>query len=160
MLHPFLMPRILNFREQMIATLRSAGAESCLVTDPTADLASKSGYKGLAAFLAEKSLVEHFSDMKVAGNATGSLQTTTDVAVVPGNFIEELYLKDTLSAFREAADAAARIQTAFREHSFKVRKKAVESSNLEIEAHDMIAGMKIQHAFRNFERRKELAAAA
>ncbi|MCI60411.1 calmodulin-binding transcription activator 5, partial [Trifolium medium] len=81
----------------MIVTLQSAGAKSYLVTDPTsedpggvtaADLASKSGYEGLAAFLAEKSLVEHFSDMKVAGNATGSLQTTTDVAVIPGNFAE------------------------------------------------------------------------
>lgn len=157
-------------REKMIATLQSAGAKSYLVTDPTsenpggataADLASKSGYEGLAAFLAEKSLVEHFRDMKVAGNATGSLQDSTNDAVTPGNFTEdELNLKDTLAAYRAAADAATRIQTAFRERSFKLRKKAVESSNPEIDARNMIAAMKIQHAFRNFERRKEMAAAA
>ncbi|KAG9139757.1 hypothetical protein Leryth_021436 [Lithospermum erythrorhizon] len=157
-------------REKMIAMLQSAGAKSYLVTDPTsenpggataADLASKSGYEGLAAFLAEKSLVEHFRDMKVAGNATGSLQATTDDAVITGNFTEEeLHLKDTLAAFRTAADAAAHIQSAFRDHSFKLRKKAVESSNPETDARNMIAAMKIQHAFRNFERRKEMAAAA
>ncbi|KAG9139438.1 hypothetical protein Leryth_021581 [Lithospermum erythrorhizon] len=156
-------------REKMIATLQSAGAKSYMVTDPTsdnpggltaADLASKNGYEGLAAFLAEKALVEHFRDMKLAGNVDGFLQTSNDF-VVPGNFTEEeLRLKDTLSAYRTAADAAARIQAAFREHSLKVQTKAVESSNPEIDARNIIAAMKIQHAFRNFESRKQIAAAA
>lgn len=156
-------------REKMIATLQSAGAKSYLVTDPTsenpggltaADLASKNGYEGLAAFLAEKALVEHFRDMKLAGNADGSLQTTTNDTVVPGNFTEEeIHLKDTLAAYRNAADAAARIQAAFREHSLKVQTKAVESSNPEIDARNIVAAMKIQHAFRNFETRKQMAAA-
>ncbi|GFP99620.1 calmodulin-binding transcription activator 5 [Phtheirospermum japonicum] len=157
-------------REKMVATLLSAGAKPNLVTDPTpqnpggctaADLASKNGYDGLAAYLAEKGLVAQFNDMTLAGNVSGSLQTTTNDAITPGNFTEdELYLKDTLTAYRTAADAAARIQAAFREHSFNVRTKAVEIFNPEMEARNIVAAMKIQHAFRNYESRKKMAAAA
>lgn len=154
----------------MVAALLSAGAKPNLVTDPTsqnpggctaADLASINGYEGLAAYLAEKGLVAQFNDMTLAGNVSGSLQTTTNDSVNPGNFTEEdLNLKDTLAAYRTAADAAARIQAAFREHSLKVQTQAVESSNPEIEARNIVAAMKIQHAFRNYESRKKLAAAA
>lgn len=153
----------------MVATLLSAGAKPNLVTDPNsenpggstaADLASKNGFDGLGAYLAEKALVAHFEDMTLAGNVSGSLQTTTE-PINPGNFTEEeLYLKDTLAAYRTAADAAARIQAAFREQSFKLQTKAVESLNPEIEARNIVAAMKIQHAFRNYESRKKLAAAA
>ncbi|KAJ8573926.1 hypothetical protein K7X08_010437 [Anisodus acutangulus] len=156
-------------REKMVATLLAAGAKPILVTDPNsenpggctaADLASKNGFEGLGAYLAEKALVAHFKDMTLAGNVSGSLQTTTE-PINPANFTEEeLYLKDTLAAYRTAADAAARIQAAFREHSFKVQTKAVESSNPEIEARNIVAAMKIQHAFRIYESRKKLAAAA
>ena len=154
----------------MVAKLLTAGAKANLVTDPTsenpggftaADLASKNGHEGLGAYLAEKALVQHFQDMTLAGNVSGSLQTAKSDSVEPGNFSEdELYLKDTLAAYRTAADAAARIQAAFREHSLKVQTLAVESSNPEIEARNIVAAMKIQHAFRNFETRKKMAAAA
>ncbi|KAL9161247.1 hypothetical protein ABFS82_07G008100 [Erythranthe guttata] len=157
-------------REKMVATLLSAGAKPNLVTDPTsqnpggcnaADLASTNGYDGLAAYLAEKALVEQFKEMTVAGNVSGSLQTSSNEPINPENFTEEeLYLKDTLIAYRTAADAAARINAAFREHSFKIRKQAVESSNPEIEARNIVAAMKIQHAFRKYETHKKLAAAA
>lgn len=158
-----------------MASLLSAGANPNLVTDPTpenpggctpADLASKSGYEGLAAFLAEKALLAHFEAMTLAGNVSGSLQSTipTDddsVASGPGTNIteEEQYLKDTLAAYRRAADAAARIQAAFREQSFKLRSKAVEFANTEDEAKCIIAAMRIQHAFRKHETRKQMAAA-
>ncbi|KAI3459232.1 hypothetical protein Pfo_015895 [Paulownia fortunei] len=157
-------------REKMVAALLSAGAKPNLVTDPTsenpggctpADLASKNGYDGLAAYLAEKALVAQFNEMTLAGNVSGSLQNTSNDTVNPGNFSEEeLYLKDTLAAYRTAADAAARIQTAFREHSLKVRTRAVEASNPEMEARNIVAAMKIQHAFRNYDTRKKMAAAA
>ncbi|XP_073276940.1 calmodulin-binding transcription activator 5-like isoform X1 [Primulina huaijiensis] len=157
-------------REKMVATLLSAGAKPNLVTDPTAenpggctaaDLASNNGYDGLAAYLAEKALVSHFKDMTLAGNVSGSLQTTTNEIVNSENFSEEeSYLKDTLAAYRTAADAAARIQAAFREHSFKVRTKEVQSSNPEIEARNIVAAMRIQHAYRNYETRKKISAAA
>ncbi|GMP57038.1 hypothetical protein CsSME_00021291 [Camellia sinensis var. sinensis] len=157
-------------REKMVAALLSAGAKPNLVTDPNsenpggctaADLASIEGYDGLAAYLAEKGLVEHFKEMTIAGNVSGSLQTSTPDSVNLRNLSkEELYLKDTLAAYRTAADAAARIQAAFREHSFKLRAKAIEFSNPENEARSIIAAMKIQHAFRNYESRKTMAAAA
>ncbi|PSR92522.1 Calmodulin-binding transcription activator 5 like [Actinidia chinensis var. chinensis] len=157
-------------REKMVAALLSAGAKPNLVTDPNsenpggciaADLASKCGYDGLAAYLAEKALVEHFKDMTIAGNVSGSLQTASPELVDPRTLNEEeLFLKDTLAAYRTAADAAARIQAAFREQSFKLRTKAVEASSPEDEVRNIIAAMKIQHAFRKFETRKKMAAAA
>ncbi|XP_058212601.1 calmodulin-binding transcription activator 6-like isoform X3 [Rhododendron vialii] len=157
-------------REKMVAALLSAGAKPNLVSDPTSenpsgsmasDLASKNGYDGLAGYLAEKALVEHFKDMTIAGNVSGSLQTTTPELVNSGNLDEEeLYLKDTLSAYRTAADAAARIQAAFREQSFKQRTKAAQVSSPEDEVRTIIAAMKIQHAFRKYETRRKMAAAA
>ncbi|XP_058000912.1 calmodulin-binding transcription activator 5 isoform X9 [Hevea brasiliensis] len=157
-------------REKMVAVLLSAGAKPNLVTDPTsdhpggctaADLASAKGYDGLAAYLSEKCLVAQFKDMSVAGNVSGSLQTSSTDNVNAENLSEEdLYLKDTLAAYRTVADAAARIQVAFREHSLKVRTKAVQFANPEDEARNIVAAMKIQHAFRNYETRKKMAAAA
>ncbi|TYI61852.1 hypothetical protein E1A91_D10G203000v1 [Gossypium mustelinum] len=157
-------------REKMVAVLLSAGAKPNLVTDPTtqnpsgctaADLASLNGYDGLAAYLSEEALVAQFNDMALAGNASGSLQTSRTEATNLVNLKEdELYLRETLAAYRTAADAAARINTAFRAHSFKVRAKAVESYNAEEEARSIIAAMKIQHAFRNYEAKRKMAAAA
>ncbi|KAJ0577233.1 putative transcription factor CG1-CAMTA family [Helianthus annuus] len=162
-------------RQRCVASLLSAGANPNLVTDPTpdnpggstpADLASKSGYEGLAAFLAEKALIAHFEAMTLAGNVSGSLQSTipTDddcVTSGPGTSIseEEQYLKDTLAAYRRAADAAARIQAAFREQSFKLKSKEVESANTEDEARCIIAAMRIQHAYRKHETKKQMKAA-
>ncbi|KAK4483307.1 hypothetical protein RD792_010492 [Penstemon davidsonii] len=157
-------------REKMVAALLSAGAKPNYVTDPTSenpggctasDLASTNGFDGLAAYLAEKALVAQFNDMTLAGNVSGSLQTSMDGTVNLGDFSEEeLYLKDSLAAYRTAADAAARIHAAFREHSFNVRTKAIESLSPEMEARNIVAAMKIQHAFRNYETRKKIAAAA
>ncbi|XP_061349103.1 calmodulin-binding transcription activator 5 isoform X2 [Gastrolobium bilobum] len=157
-------------REKMVATLLSAGAKPNLVTDPTpqnpggctaADVAYMRGYDGLAAYLSEKSLVEQFNDMSLAGNISGSLQTSATDPVNSENLSEDqLYLKDTLAAYRTAAEAAARIQAAFREHSLKLQTQAVEFSSPEAEARKIVAAMKIQHAFRNFETRKMMKAAA
>ncbi|KAK7291696.1 hypothetical protein RIF29_07054 [Crotalaria pallida] len=157
-------------REKMVATLLSAGAKPNLVTDPTpqnpggctaADLAYMKGYDGLAGYLSEKSLVEQFNDMSLAGNIRGSLETSTTEPVSSENLTEDqMYLKDTLAAYRTAAEAAARIQAAFREHSLKLQTEAVEFSSPEAEARTIVAAMKIQHAFRNFETRKMMAAAA
>ncbi|XP_063937393.1 calmodulin-binding transcription activator 5-like [Daucus carota subsp. sativus] len=57
----------------------------------------------------------------------------------PGIFTEEdLYLKDTLAAYRTAADAAARIQAAFKEQSLRVQANAVKLSNPEDEARNKL----------------------
>ncbi|XP_056694691.1 calmodulin-binding transcription activator 5 isoform X4 [Spinacia oleracea] len=156
-------------REKMVAALLSARAKPNLVTDPTsenpggctsADLAAKQGFEGLAAYLSEKALVQQFEDMRIAGNAGGSLETQTYETSNANNITEEeLDLKDTLTAYRTAADAAARIQVAFREQTLKQRSKIVEFLNPETEAQYIVAAMKIQHAFRNYELRKQMAAA-
>uniref|UniRef100_A0A2N9EZA3 CG-1 domain-containing protein n=1 Tax=Fagus sylvatica TaxID=28930 RepID=A0A2N9EZA3_FAGSY len=157
-------------REKMVAVLLSAGAKPNLVTDPTpknpggstaADLASLRGYEGLAAFLSEKALVEQFNDMSIAGNISGSLDTSSSDAVNTDNLSEDqLNLKDTLAAYRTTAEAAARIQAAFRERSLKLRTKEVEFSLPEDEARSIVAALKIQHAFRSYESKKRMAAAA
>lgn len=157
----------------MVASLLSAGAKANLVTDPNpenpggctaADLASKNGHEGLAAYLAEKGLVQHFKDMSIAGNISGSLPTSDDTSTVPNennNLTEdEIFLNDTLAAYRTAADAAARIQSAFRERSLKIRTKQIHFLNPEDEARNIIAAMRIQHAFRNYELKKQMTAAA
>ncbi|KAB2040212.1 hypothetical protein ES319_D02G067300v1 [Gossypium barbadense] len=88
-------------REKMVAVLLSAGAKPNLVTDPTtrnpngytaADLASLKGYEGLAAYLSEEALVAHFNDMAVAGNASGSLQTSRTEATNFENLNEVNYI--------------------------------------------------------------------
>ncbi|XP_010524575.1 PREDICTED: calmodulin-binding transcription activator 5 isoform X2 [Tarenaya hassleriana] len=156
-------------REKMVAALLSAGARPNLVTDPTkknvdgctaADLAQQKGYDGLAAYLSEKCLVAQFKDMKIAGNISGNLETCKAEASNPGTLTEEEQsLKDTLTAYRTAAEAASRIQVAFREHALNVRSKAVQFGSREEEAQSIIAAMKIQHAFRNHDTRKKMAAA-
>ncbi|XP_068659934.1 calmodulin-binding transcription activator 5-like [Aristolochia californica] len=158
-------------REQMVAFLLSAGANPSLVSDPTpqcpggytaADLASIKGYDGLAAYLAEKGLTAHFKAMSLSGNISGTLQTSeTPVPVKPENvYDDELCVKDSLAAYRTAADAAARIQAAFREQTLKLKTKAAELEKTEVEATGIIAALKIQHAFRNYSTRKRMAAAA
>ncbi|KAL2341702.1 hypothetical protein Fmac_009642 [Flemingia macrophylla] len=156
--------------EKMVATLLSCGARPNLVTDPTpqipggctaADLAFMKGYDGLAAYLSEKSLVEQFNDMSLAGNISGSLEIRSTDPVNSENLPEDqLYLKETLEAYRTAAEAAARIQAAFREHALKLRSQAVGSISPEDEARQIVAAMKIQHAYRNYETKKKMAAAA
>lgn len=68
-------------------------------------------------------------------------------------------MKDTLAAYRTTAEAAARIQAAFREHSLKLQSQAIEFCSPEAEARQIVAAMKIQHAFRNYETRKMMVAA-
>ncbi|QHO50792.1 Calmodulin-binding transcription activator [Arachis hypogaea] len=106
-------------------------------------------------------LVRQFNDMSLAGNISGQLETNTTDPEDPENLSEDqLYLKDTLAAYRTAAQAAARIQAAFREHSLKLQTETIELLTPEAEARKIVAAMKIQHAFRNFESRKMMKAAA
>ncbi|OAY83213.1 Calmodulin-binding transcription activator 5 [Ananas comosus] len=161
-------------RERMVATLLSAGANPSLVTDPTpdspggstaADLAAKQGYEGLAAYLAEKGLTAHFQAMSLSGNVATAAPFSTKKVNFESTDIEnlseqELCLKESLAAYRNAADAADRIQAAFRERSLKLQTKAVQMSKPEMEASEIVAALKIQHAFRNHNRRKLMRAAA
>ncbi|KAF5952802.1 hypothetical protein HYC85_010746 [Camellia sinensis] len=132
-------------REKMVASLIASGASAGAVTDPTSQdptgktpafIASTNGHKGLAGYLSEVELTSHLSSLKLVENelSKGSAEVEAESAV---NSISQrsvatnedhLSLKDTLAALRNTAQAAARIQAAFRAHSFKKRQQRDASS--------------------------------
>ncbi|KAI3977252.1 hypothetical protein MKX01_035982 [Papaver californicum] len=127
-------------REKMIAALMVAGASAEAVTDPTShDLAGKtagsiaaaSGHKGLAGYLSEVALTSHLSSLTIEesvlskGSAAAEAERTVE-SISGGGLGEtedQVYLKDYLAAVRNATQAAARIQSAFRAHSFRRRQQ-------------------------------------
>ncbi|KAK8579534.1 hypothetical protein V6N13_142731 [Hibiscus sabdariffa] len=127
-------------REKMVAALIASGASAGAVTDPTsqdtsgqtaASIAASSGHKGLAGYLSEVSLTSHLSSLTVEESelSKGSAAVQAEMAVnsVSNGSLatseDHLSLKDTLAAVRNAAQAAARIQNAFRTHSFRKRQQ-------------------------------------
>lgn len=160
-------------REKMVAALLSAGANPSLVTDPTAvspggstpaDLAARQGYVGLAAYLAEKGLTAHFESMSLSKGTERSPSRMKLKKVHSEKFEnlteQELCLKESLAAYRNAADAASNIQAALRDRTLKLQTKAILLANPEMQATVIVAAMRIQHAFRNYNRKKEMRAAA
>lgn len=131
----------------MVAQLIASGASAGAVTDPSsqdptgktaATIAASSGHKGLAGYLSEVALTSHLSSLTLEeselskGSAEVEAEKTVDSISKQGLITNEdhLSLKRTLAAVRNAAQAAARIQSAFRAHSFRKRqqKEAVVSS--------------------------------
>ncbi|XP_052151839.1 calmodulin-binding transcription activator 4 isoform X1 [Oryza glaberrima] len=130
-------------REKMVAALLAAGASAPAVTDPTAQdpvgktaafLASERGHLGLAAYLSEVSLTSYLASLTIQESDTskGSAAAEAERAVesisqrnaqLHGGTEDELSLKDSLAAVRNAAQAAARIQNAFRAFSFRKRQQ-------------------------------------
>ncbi|XP_078148255.1 calmodulin-binding transcription activator isoform X3 [Carex rostrata] len=162
-------------RERMVASLLSARANPSLVTDPTpdypggstaADLADKQGFEGLAAYLAEKGITAHFEAMSLHGNIDSDRNSKLTSTSRPDNHLltnlgeEELCLKDSLAAYRNAADAASKIQAAFRERTLKLQTDAVQMENSESDAKCIVAALKIQNAYKNYNRKKVMRAAA
>jgi len=113
------------------------------LTDPTpefpsgrtpADLASGSGHKGISGFLAESSLTSHLVALTLKDSKSADLAEVSGVigiediaerAAAHPVYGGDLSLKDSLSAVRNAAQAAARIHQVFRVQSFH-RKKLIE----------------------------------
>ncbi|PWA44904.1 Ankyrin repeat-containing protein [Artemisia annua] len=126
-------------REKMVAELLAAGASAGAVTDPShldptgktpASIAATCGHKGLAGYLSEVSLTSHPSlQLHQTEMARNSADIEAERAAVDSisklNLVskEDLSLKDTLAAVRNATQAAARIQSAFRAHSFRRRQQ-------------------------------------
>ncbi|TXG67144.1 hypothetical protein EZV62_008419 [Acer yangbiense] len=96
-------------REKMAVALLASGA---LTGRTPAFIAASNGHKGLAVSF-PKALAEVEAEIAVLSVTNGSLSTNED----------QLSLKDTLAAVRNAAQAAARIQSAFRAHSFRRRQQ-------------------------------------
>ncbi|KAK3199228.1 hypothetical protein Dsin_022643 [Dipteronia sinensis] len=114
----------------------ASGAFAGAVTDPTAQdrtdrtpafVAASNGNKGLAGYRLEVSLTSHLSSLTLEESelSKGSAEVEAEIAVhsVTNRSLstneDQLSLKDTLAAVRNAAQAAARIQSAFRAHSFR-----------------------------------------
>ena len=153
----------------MVAALIASGASAGAVTDPSsqdprgktpASIATTSGHKGLAGYLSEVALTSHLSSLTLEESelSKGSAEVEAEITV---NSIskesltsneDQLSLKDTLAAVRNAAQAAARIQSAFRAHSFRKRQQRRPASAASIDDYginlDDISAMS-KLAFRN-----------
>ncbi|XP_054805845.1 calmodulin-binding transcription activator 4 isoform X2 [Prosopis cineraria] len=153
-------------REKMTASLIASGAFAGAVTDPTtqdptgktaASIAANSGHKGLAGYLAEVSLTSHLSSLTLEeselSKGSAELDAELTVSTVSKEHLtaseDQISLKDTLAAVRNAAQAAARIQSAFRAHSFRKRREAAISA---------AAAISIQKKYRGWKGRKDFLA--
>lgn len=124
----------------MVAALIASGASAGAVTDPNpqdptgktpAYIAATSGHKGLAGYLSEVALTTHLSSLTLEENekskgladveAENAVNSISQRSLTTNE--DEVSLKDTLAAVRNAAQAASRIQAAFREHSFRKRQQ-------------------------------------
>ena len=125
-------------REKMVAALIASGASAVAVTDPCSQdpigrtpayIAAANGHKGLAAYLSEVALTTHLSSLKLEENELSEGFANVDAESAINNIEsfnsteDQLSLRHTLGAVRNAAHAAARIQAAFRAHSFRKRQQ-------------------------------------
>ncbi|KAL2342100.1 hypothetical protein Fmac_010040 [Flemingia macrophylla] len=126
-------------RERTVAVLVSMGADCGAVTDPSPafptgrsadDLASSSGHKGISGFLAESSLTHHLETLTMDEQKGGQqeisgmkvVQTVSERTATPvhyGDMPDALCLKDSLTAVRNATQAADRIHQVYRMQSFQ-----------------------------------------
>lgn len=124
-------------REKMVAELLACGALPGAITDPStqdpsgktpASIAFACGHKGLAGYLSEMSLTGHLSSLTQhqpeLSRTSADMESETTLNNLVANE-DQRCLKDTLTAVRNATQAAARIQSAFRAHSFKRRQQKV-----------------------------------
>ncbi|CAM6129352.1 unnamed protein product [Calypogeia fissa] len=176
-------------REKMVVALLEAGAAPVLGSDPTkacprgqtaADLASAGGHGGIAGFLAEKSLTERLSGLTLGEKATiipdldkfsadmegekAVAQLARRTSIVRSVHVAEdqIRLRTSLEAVRSSTQAAALIQSAFRQDS--LRRKAflapIDDEGADeygLSPEDMqnfVAARKIQAAFRGHQKNK------
>ncbi|KAM0931375.1 hypothetical protein ACQ4PT_000406 [Festuca glaucescens] len=138
-------------REKMVGVLLTAGAAAGALSNPTsedpaaktpASIAFAYGFKGLSAFLSEAELIAtlHSLESKENGNpvdhtGAGVISSAVDrisdkCAHVDGGTDDQLALKDSLGAVRNAVQAAGRIQATFRVFSMKKKKeKALQNGD-------------------------------
>ncbi|XP_061365449.1 calmodulin-binding transcription activator 2-like isoform X2 [Gastrolobium bilobum] len=183
-------------RERTVAVLVSMGADSGALTDPSpafpsgrtpADLASNNGHKGISGFLAESSLTSHLEFLTMDDQHNGgreeisgikAVQTVSERTATPvlyGDMPDALCLKDSLTAVRNATQAADRIHQVFRMQSFQ-RKQLTQYEDDEFGLSDQLAlsllaskahksgqgdglanaaAVQIQKKFRGWKKRKE-----
>ncbi|CAG7866557.1 unnamed protein product, partial [Brassica rapa] len=161
-------------RELVIGSLIALGASPGTLTDPNpdfpsgstpSDLAYASGFKGIAGYLSEYALTAHVSLLSLnESNAETSESTTPSPS--------SSSLTDSLTAVRNATQAAARIHQVFRAQSFQ-KKQMKEFGESEERALSMLApkthkqgrahsddsvqaaAIRIQNKFRGYKGRKD-----
>ncbi|KAK9050897.1 hypothetical protein SSX86_027522 [Deinandra increscens subsp. villosa] len=133
-------------REKMVAELIASGAYAGAVTDPShqdptgktpASIAATYGHNGLAGYLAEVELTTHLSSLTLKESELSKCSADVEAertvnSLSDPNLVNEDHLsfKDAIAAVRNAAQAASRIQAAFRLHSFKKRKQQEDAENV------------------------------
>ncbi|KAL2332648.1 hypothetical protein Fmac_013861 [Flemingia macrophylla] len=173
-------------REKMVASLIASGASAGAVTDPSAQdptgktaaaIAASHGHKGLAGYLSEVDLTSHLSSLTLEKSeiSKGSSELEAELTisrVSEENLVfseDQVSLKASLDAVRNAAQAAARIQAAFRAHSFRKRKEreaAAVTGSIDDEISVLMskfssynsAALSIQKKYRGWKGRKEFLA--
>lgn len=135
-------------REKMVAALIASGASAVALTDPSshdptgrnaAYIAAKYGHKGLAGYLSELALTSHLSSLTLEESELSKGSADIEAELTVNNISKEninstedqLSLKHTLAAVRNSAQAAARIQAAFRAHSFRKRQEREAVTDLD-----------------------------
>ena len=130
----------------MVAALIASGASAGAVTDPSpqdptgktaASIASASGHKGLAGYLSEVAVTSHLSSLTLEESelSKGSAEVEAEITVnniSKGGLAaseDQILLKDALAAVRNTTQAAARIQAAFRAHSFRQKQHREATTN-------------------------------
>lgn len=124
----------------MVASLVASSAFAGAVTDPSsqdpfgrtaASIASSCGHKGVAGYLSEVALTSHLSSLTLVeselSKGTADVEAEKTISSISNTSAttneDQRSLKDSLAAVRNAAQAAARIQSAFRAHSFRKRQQ-------------------------------------
>lgn len=148
-----------NFREETVAVLVSLGADAGALTDPSpelplgktaADLAYVNGHRGISGFLAESSLTSYLEKLTMdskencSANSSGAkaVQTVSERTAAPmsyGDVPETLSLKDSLTAVRNATQAADRLHQVFRMQSFQRKQLSGFGDDDEIDISDELA---------------------
>ncbi|CAI9785068.1 unnamed protein product [Fraxinus pennsylvanica] len=159
-------------REKMVAALIASGASAGAVADPNsqdptgktpASVAATNGHRGLAGYLSEMSLTGHLSSLTMEesqlskGSAAVEAERTVNSISNTSSYTDEDRdsLQDTLAAVRNATQAAARIQSAFRAHSFQKRQQreatvAIDGDKYTILSNDIpVISAASKLAFRN-----------
>uniref|UniRef100_A0A0A9BSC9 CG-1 domain-containing protein n=1 Tax=Arundo donax TaxID=35708 RepID=A0A0A9BSC9_ARUDO len=174
-------------REEMVVALLAAGAAAGALSHPTsedpaaktpASIASAYGFKGLSAFLSEAQLTAHLDSIESKENENceyhasgGGIPSAVDKISnkhthVHGGTDDQLALKDSLGAIRNAVQAAGRIQAAFRVFSFRKKQEMAlqNRSSCILSGHETVAvsrgmlekaALSIQKNFRCWKKRKE-----
>jgi hypothetical protein len=120
-------------RERTVVALIALGAAPGALTDPTpdfpgstpADLASANGHRGISGFLAESSLTSHLQALNLKEANMAEISGLPGIGDVTDRSSSQPAIGDSLSAVRNAAQAAARIYQFNRIQSFQ-RKQAVQ----------------------------------